>query len=106
MIIQKNYKINPKKEQLIQKFLAFKDAEENGELTPGQQRQFEFILDNSDIHDFEDLSKIALVFGGNRVEIWDASNIPLDDNYQFGWDSLPISDNVKSAIESYIESLK
>lgn len=106
MIIQKNYKIDTKREQLIQKFLTFKDKEENGELTPGQKKQFEFLLDNSDIHDFEDLSKIALVFGGNNVEIWDANNIPLNDNYQFGWERLPISIDVKLAIENYVEAIK
>lgn len=106
MIIQRNYSIDPKKEKLIQQYLQFKDKEESGELTPGQQRQFEFFIDNNDIHDLEDLSKIALVFSGNRVEIWDANNMPLDDNYQFGWDRLPISDNVKSAIENYIDTIK
>ena len=107
MVIQKNYSIDPKRELAIQKFLDYNELSDNGELTPKIQRQWDQFLDknNYDYHEFEDLSKIALVFGGSRVEIWDANNIPLDDNYQFGWQHLPISNSVIDAIENYISTL-
>jgi hypothetical protein len=105
MIIQRNYKIDSKRENLIQKFLEYKNNEEEGIESPELTNTIEKTLDEYDNHIFEDLSKIALIFGSNNVEIWDANNIPLNDNYQFGWETLPISDNVISAIENYISNL-
>lgn len=108
MIIQRNYTSDQEKEKTIQNFLDYHELYENGEVTPEIQKKWDDYMDenNYDYHDFEDLSKIALVFGGHNVEIWDSNNIPLNDNYQYGWQTLPISDNVKDAIENYIASTK
>lgn len=105
MIIQRHYSITPEREIFIDKYLTFKDLEENGEEAPELEEEIRNIYDNNDYHIFENLSKIALIFGGNHVEIWDFNNIPINDNYQYGWTTLPISNNVINAIESYIESI-
>lgn len=108
MILQKNYKISPKKQALIDKFLEFKDAEDTGDLTPELEMEMEQLLDSHNYHDFEDLSKIALIFtnSSDSAEIWDFNNIPISDNYMNGWQSLPISNDVIDAIENYVASVK
>lgn len=108
MILQKSYQITPQRQELIDNFIQLKEAKEDGEMTPEMEEELDNLYRTHDYHDFEDLSKIALVFSesGGSAEIWDANNINIDDNYQFGWTYLPISNNVKNAISEYIDSLK
>jgi virulence-associated protein VagC len=108
MIIQRNYNISPDKQKIIDTFLSFNNIKEDDEMTPEIESDMEEFMESHDFHDFEDLSKIAIVFSedGNFSEIWDANNINLDDNYQFGWTHLPISKNVINAIENYIIEVK
>lgn len=105
IIIQRNYSINPSREELIGDYLTYKEMEESGEMTPEMKNKIEKLFDKYDHHIFEDLSKIALIFGDNNTEIWDSNNINLNDNYPYGWVDLPISNNVKNAIQKYVNSL-
>jgi len=108
MIIQKKYSITPERQEIIDKLLKYIDAADNNEVTPEMREEMRELRRENDIHDFEDLSKIALVFqkNSNHVEIWDSNNININDNYQFGWFDLPLSSNVINAIENYIISIK
>lgn len=104
MLLQKNYQISTQKHNLIDRFSYFQDLEDSGEMTPELEEEREELMDNNDYHDFEDLSKIALVFGNNHTEIWDANNINISDNYQFGWERLPVSKDAINAISNYIDN--
>lgn len=108
MILQKNYQLDSDRQLAISKMLDYNDAADNNEVTPEMRVELKNLTRSNDTHYFEDLSKIALVFQKNRnhIEIWDANNINITENYNYNFEKLPISNNVKSAIENYVDSIK
>jgi len=106
MILQKNYKIDSQRQKAISKMLEYNDAADNDEVTPDMHNEIKRLKQEHNVHYFEDLSKIALVFNKNNshTEIWDFNNTSLGDYYN-GWETLPISNEVKNAINDYIQTI-
>ena len=101
IIIQRNYIISEEKYNIIEKFLSLKDKDDEEGLSDEEKEEY---LDIMNSHEAEDLSKIALVYGRNNVEIWDANNINLNDSYQFGYKTLPIDDYVLDIIADFFDN--
>lgn len=107
MILQKNYKIEPERQAAIVKMNDWIDAQDNNEATPEMTSEIRNLSKANGVHYFEDLSKIAIVLkkNSNHVEIWDANNSNITENYDYNWSKLPISSNVINAISNYVSTL-
>lgn len=102
-IIQRNYKISKEKQLLINEL-----RELNSEVlyeTPTDQnleRYYKLLSDEEAL----DLSKIALIFGKNKIlqSIWDKNNIDITHTFNKNLYQLPIDNNVIEKIIDYIDS--
>lgn len=99
-IIQKKYHISDDNNEKISRFLYLKDKNDDGDISESEIEEYNEL---STSHDIEDLSKIAIVqnTANNKVEIWDANNINLDDKYSTIED-LPIDYKVIKIVWDYI----
>lgn len=98
-ILQKKYIIPEEKDKKIEQFLELKDKMDNEGLTKREEKLYLTLLSSGEA---EDLSKIAIIFNkkNDLIEIWDANNINLDDNYST-IEQLPIDRKVVDVIYDY-----
>lgn len=101
-IIQRNPTITQEEQDSIDKFSDYYEKIQDGEdLTDDEIREYYDLMDKG-----FDFSKIALVKGNRKIEIWDSNNVNINDtdiNPYFTVYNLPFPDEV---IESAMDYLK
>jgi hypothetical protein len=95
-IINKKFKPNNEK---ISELAYLNDLNKNDELDEEDHEKYLELLSDEDA---QDLSKIAIIIGKNKIEIWDSNNIDLSDVYPYGYKDLPIDEKVIDAIDDYL----